>query len=284
MDDKIHLYHSIALEASRMVTKGYSSSFYIATCSMDKSSRDSIFSIYAFVRFADEIVDSFHEYDKEYLLNKFETDLYDALEKGISLNPILHSFQQTVNTYNIDRDHIKAFLASMRCDLYKKEYTCQSQIDEYIYGSADVVGLMCLKVFCHHDEALYEKLKHPAMKLGSAFQKVNFLRDLREDVEYLDRSYFPNVNKNNFDESVKREIVKEIEADFKQARAGLALLPGRSKLAVLVAYYYYLVLLQKIGRTRASKIIQVRIRISNFRKILLFFKAQLVCKFNLLSE
>jgi len=284
MENKMQLYHSSALGISRLITKSYSSSFYIATCCLDRSIRDSIFSIYGFVRYADEIVDSFHDFDKEYLLNKFEHDLYEALSQGISLNPVLHSFQRTVKKYEIEDQHIQAFLKSMKADLSKQQYTNVEQINEYIYGSADVVGLMCLKVFCNGDDALYHKLQVPAMKLGSAFQKVNFLRDLREDIENLNRTYFPNVDKTNFNEKVKLEIVKEIENDFKVAKIGLLQLPRKSKLAVLIAYYYYKVLLNKIGHTRASRIIETRIRISNTRKIALLLKAQFVYKFNLLSE
>lgn len=274
------LYNKTSFNTSQIVTKNYSTSFYLATGLLDKKMRDAIYAIYGFVRFADEIVDTFHEYDKQYLLNKFESDYYEAFKHNISLNPVLHSFQHIVKKYNIEDNHIQAFLKSMRADLNKTAYT-KDEIDDYIYGSADVVGLMCLKVFCEGDEAEYKKLVKPAMKLGSAFQKVNFLRDLKNDLESLNRTYFPGIEKNTFDENSKKIVIKEIEEDFNQAYKGIKQLPKRSKLAVLIAYYYYNKLLLKIKRTPAQKVIESRIRISNFRKLMLILKANFVYKLNL---
>jgi phytoene/squalene synthetase len=248
---------------------------------LGKELRKSIFSIYGFVRCSDEIVDTFHDYNKEKLLDKFEADLKDALNHGISLNPILQSFQLTVNKYGISHDHIDAFMKSMRYDLTKSEYNNHDEIGEYIFGSAEAVGLMCLKVFCYGNEQQFKKLEEPAIKLGSAFQKVNFLRDLKEDTHSLGRKYFPQIENGTFNETVKIEIVADIEKEFNSAYLGIKQLPGRSKLAVLIAYLYYRNLLRKIKRTPAEKIIQTRIRVSNFRKFLLMIYANFVYKLNL---
>jgi len=244
--------------------------------------RNAIYSIYGFVRFADEIVDTFHNFDKKYLLEKFESDYYDAVKQGISLNPILQSFQQTVKKYSISDEHIQAFLTSMKYDLVKNEYNDKAAADNYIYGSADVVGLMCLKVFCDGDDKLYHELEFSARKLGSAFQKVNFLRDLKNDIEILDRRYFPELQQKRFDEKNKLVVIKDIENDFSSAFIGIKKLPKRSKLAVLIAYYYYLSLLKKIKNTQADRILESRISVSNFKKMLLLLKAMFVYKLRLI--
>jgi len=267
-------FNETAYRVSEQVTKDFSTSFYFSARLFDQEIRKSIFSIYGFVRFADEIVDSFHDYDKTQLLAKFESDYDDAVKDGISLNPVLHSFHLTVKKFNIPDGYIRAFLQSMRYDLQRKSYDTHEEMSRYIYGSADVVGLMCLKVFCNGNDALFAELEHPAMKLGSAFQKVNFLRDLRNDMENLDRYYFPEVNKQNFDERKKQEIIDDIESDFRAAYEGIKRLPGRSRIAVLVAYYYYLSLLKKIKRTPASLVIMKRIRISNAIKLFLLLKVK----------
>ncbi len=271
-----------------MVTECYSTSFSMATGLLGKQHRDAIYSIYGFVRFADEIVDTFHDYPKKQLLEKFESDLKDALQQGISLNPILHSFQQTVKKYNIPFQNIDAFLTSMKCDLAKKNYNSKHEANEYIYGSADVVGLMCLRVFVDGNETRFKELEKPAMKLGSAFQKVNFIRDLKNDTQHLGRSYFPEVNNHNFNEKNKAEIIAEIEFDFDAAFLGIKQLPKTTKTAVLSAYYYYRDLLKKIyyyrdllkkiKNTPAEKVISSRIRISDTKKIMLLLKAKTACK------
>lgn len=275
-------YNETALNISRIVTQNYSTSFSIATRLFEKEMREAIYSIYGFVRFADEIVDTFHEYDKKYLLEKFETDYYDAVKQGISLNPILQSFQQAVKKYTIPDEHIQAFLTSMKYDLVKKQYIDKTETDKYIYGSADVVGLMCLKVFCKGDDKLYKQLEEPAMKLGSAFQKVNFLRDLKIDIEILDRTYFPNIQQDRFDEENKAIVIKDIENDFKSAYIGIKKLPKRSKLAVILAYYYYKSLLKKIKNTPATRILESRIRISNAKKMYMLSKAMFIYNFGLI--
>jgi len=276
------LYNQTATEVSTLITKNYSTSFFMATCMFQNEIKNAITSIYGFVRFADEIVDTFHYYDKSYLLDKFEKDYFESFKLGISLNPVIHSFQLTVKKYNIPNEYVQAFLISMRADLMKKEYKNKSDLDEYIYGSADVVGLMCLKVFCKGDDKYFHELEIPAMKLGSAFQKVNFLRDLKTDMEFLDRSYFPEIEKGIFNESIKKEVILKIHEDFDMAYDGIKRLPKNAKLAVLLAYYYYKNLLQKIERIPAGKVLESRIRTSDGKKILLLFKAIIVTKLNLI--
>ena len=267
------IFSTIAFKTSKLVTKAYSTSFSIAVGVLPAETRNAIYSIYGFVRFADEIVDSFHDSDKEHLLSCFEADFREALDKGISMNPVLHSFALSIRKYNIDISLVDAFLESMKADLHKKNYDTSEDLSRYIYGSADVVGLMCLKVFVDGDEKIYRDLSEPALKLGSAFQKVNFLRDLKADIEVLDRKYFPQFLHAEFDESAKKEIISNIEHDFQVAREGIRKLPGRSQLAVLVAYIYYSDLLAKIKHTPARQIISQRIRISNSRKLYLFLKS-----------
>jgi len=244
--------------------------------------RQDIYNIYGFVRFADEIVDSFHDYNKSELFERFEIDLHRALTEKISLNPILNSFQKTVNQYNIDLELINAFMYSMRLDLHKSEYKTKDEYHEYIYGSADVVGLMCLKVFVNGDNKLYEELKAPAMRLGSAFQKVNFLRDLKADFENLSRTYFPNADLNKLDENSKNEIIAEIEADFKAAFTGIVNLPIEAKFGVYTAYVYYKKLLTKLKNTPSTEIKNTRIRVSDYQKFGLFAKCYFTYKLNII--
>lgn len=272
-------YEEVCFLISELVTSSYSTSFYSASSLFDSEVRPHIFNIYGFVRFADEIVDSFHDFDKAGLLQKFESDLDLAMEQGISLNPVLHSFCETVKKYSIPDQYIRDFLASMKTDLVPRDYKTRDEINRYIYGSADVVGLMCLKVFCRGDEKLFGELETRAMKLGSAFQKVNFLRDLRNDIHQLNRIYFPGLRDKQLDDATKNLLVEEIESDFSAAFTGIRKLPGRSRLAVLTAYYYYLALLRKIKRVSASRIMDTRIRIPNWKKYLLLMKAWFCYRF-----
>jgi phytoene/squalene synthetase len=246
------------------------------------SIRQDIYNIYGFVRFADEIVDTFHEYNKEELFSIFETNLELALKHKISLNPILNSFQHTVSKYNIPNELIDAFMKSMKLDLTKTEYKSQEEYNEYIFGSADVVGLMCLKVFVNGDAAKYEELKESAMRLGSAFQKVNFLRDLKADFEDLNRTYFPNTDLNRLDEVSKLKIIEEIEADFKAGYEGIVYLPLEAKFGVYTAYCYYKKLLSKLKKTPSSEIKNTRIRVSDYQKYGLFAKCYFSYKLNII--
>jgi phytoene/squalene synthetase len=259
------LFDHVSLKTSMLTTRSYSTSFSLGIFCLDKSIRPSIYSIYGFVRFADEIVDSFHGYNKGELLKRFADDTYLAISEGISLNPILNSFQKTVNEYSIPSALIDSFLKSMEMDLTDTDHS-PSSYQEYILGSAEVVGLMCLKVFVNGDVNQYEKLKPSAMRLGAAFQKVNFLRDLKQDFSELGRSYFPNVDLNKFDESIKKEIEKEIDEDFQSALKGIKLLPLSSRFGVYVAYIYYQTLFKKIKNTAAERIMKSRIRIPNSKK------------------
>ena len=260
------LFDTTSFKCSKLVTKSYSTSFSLAVHMLAPSIREAIYSIYGFVRFADEIVDSFHEYDKEYLINDFEKEYYKAIEMGISLNPILNSFQHTVKQYNITDDLIQAFLKSMKLDLVKSTYNTQTEYENYIYGSADVVGLMCLKVFVAGKEQKYEQLKQEAMRLGSAFQKVNFLRDLKDDNLVLNRNYFPGIDLKSFDENAKTEIINEIEEDFRIAYQGIVKLPMEAKFGVYTAFVYYKKLLAKLKKTPYYEIGNSRIRVSNYTK------------------
>jgi len=256
------------MECSRITTNRYSTSFSLGTRLFDKPTRDAIYAIYGFVRFADEIVDSFHQFNKPELLARFKTDTYKAIEEGISLNPILQSFQLVANQYNIDRHLIDAFLHSMEMDLDPTTYD-KDKIGEYIYGSAEVVGLMCLKVFCRGNQVMYEKLYQPARRLGTAFQKINFLRDISEDFYDLGRVYFPNVDFNNFTLEQKLQIEADIQSDFDAALEGIKMLEDKYKLGVFVAYRYYLSLFSKIKQISPPKLLGKRYRISNTKKMLL---------------
>ena len=276
------LFDEASFKCSKIVTKKYSTSFSLAVYMLSPKIREAIYSIYAFVRFADEIVDSFHTYEKELLLNEFEADYYKAHKHNISLNPILNAFQHTVKKYKITDDLIQSFLNSMKADLNKETYNTVEEYNQYIYGSADVVGLMCLKVFVDGDNEKYENLKYSAMKLGSAFQKVNFLRDLKDDYELLNRSYFPGVNLKQLNTAEKAEIIAEIEADFMEALIGIKNLPLEAKFGVYTAYVYYKRLLNKLKKTPSSEILNTRIRVSNPLKISLLAKSFVVYKLNLL--
>ncbi|MFC6096585.1 phytoene/squalene synthase family protein [Flavobacterium qiangtangense] len=276
------IFDTISFECSQNVTKSYSTSFASAVKMLAPSIRQDIYNIYGFVRFADEIVDSFHDYNKENLFELFEQDFYRALENKISLNPILNSFQHTVRKYDISLELIDAFLKSMKLDLVKTEYKTTEEYQEYIYGSADVVGLMCLKVFVKGDEAKYEELKNGAMKLGSAFQKVNFLRDLKADFEGLSRTYFPNTNLNQLDEISKQQIIAEIEADFALGYEGILGLPLEAKFGVYTAYVYYKKLLSKLKKTPSAEIKNARIRVPDYEKFGLFAKCYFSYKLNII--
>jgi phytoene synthase len=259
------LFDRISIRTSRMATRAYSTSFSLGILGLDHKYRDPIYSIYGFVRFADEIVDTFHDYDKHDLLQRFWKDTYHALDKGISLNPILNSFQKVVRDFAIDRGLIDTFLRSMEMDLDKSTYD-QTKYEEYILGSAEVVGLMCLKVFVDGDQQKYDDLKYNAMKLGSAFQKINFLRDLHSDYRELGRTYFPGVDMQLFNEETKMTIENDIEQDFHEGYLGIKQLPKGSRFGVYIAYVYYYSLFRKIKNTNSQIILEERIRISNKRK------------------
>ncbi len=276
------LFDTVSYNCSKIVTKSYSTSFSLATKMLSNSIRMHIYNIYGFVRFADEIVDTFHDYNKEELFDNFTQDLEKALKHKISLNPILNSFQYTYHTFNIDKSLVDAFMKSMRLDLTKKDYMSDEEYKEYIYGSADVVGLMCLKVFVKGDEAKYNELKDMAMSLGSAFQKVNFLRDIKADFDQLDRSYFPNVDLNNLDENSKQQIIDDIESDFAQGLNGIKKLPMEAKFGVFMAYRYYSQLLKKLKKTPALQIKDTRIRVSNPKKIELLARSYVKYQLNLM--
>jgi phytoene synthase len=277
------LFDTVSNDCSKLVTEKYSTSFSMAVNTLSPKIRTDIYNIYGFVRFADEIVDTFHDYDKELLMTHFERDYYFAKEQGISLNPILNSFQQTVNRYNIPDEMVNAFLKSMKADLHKTEYTTKEEYDEYIYGSADVVGLMCLKVFVNGDDKKYEELKNAAMRLGSAFQKVNFLRDLKDDYEVLNRSYFPNIDLGKLDAASKQLIIDEIEADFDFAfKNGILKLPVEAKFGVYMAYRYYRRLLKKLNNVPSEKIMDTRIRISDPMKINLWARSYVKYKLKMI--
>lgn len=268
----INLFHSACEECSRQVTQRYSTSFSSAIRMLHKDLRAPICNIYGFVRLADEIVDTFHEHDKPRLLEDFKRETYDAIERGISLNPILHSFQRTVNQYDIDHHLIDAFFRSMEMDLTRTAYDDKGY-EEYIYGSAEVVGLMCLHVFCEGDKNLYANLREAARSLGAAFQKVNFLRDIKADYAGLSRIYFPRCDFNNFTSEDKLRIEQDIEADFRSAYAGITHLPLKARFGVYVAYKYYLSLFKKIRRMAPARILHARVRIPNYYKALIILRA-----------
>jgi 15-cis-phytoene synthase len=281
MENTKELFDEVSIRCSRVSTRLYSTSFSIGIRFLDKSLRDPIYSIYGFVRFADEIVDSFHDFDKEALLNRFEADTYLAIEEKISLNPILNSFQKTVNEYKIERPLIEKFLISMRMDLNYKWHNKKS-LNEYILGSAEVVGLMCLRVFCRGDYLMYDSLKGNAMKLGSAFQKINFLRDLKTDYLQLGRNYFPTVNFIDFDERTKKKIENDIAADFELGYEGIKKLPRPARFGVYVAYVYYRSLFNKIKNTPPKQVMTKRIRINNPSKITMLLLSLFKYRLNLI--
>lgn len=276
------IFDKLSHRSSKMVTTSYSTSFSLGIFFLDSKLHRHIYAIYGFVRFADEIVDSFHDHDKRELLDDFERQTYEAIDRGISLNPILNSFQETVRQYGIDRELITTFLKSMRMDLDPVEALSQQEYQEYILGSAEVVGLMCLKVFCEGNTAQYNDLRYEAMKLGSAFQKINFLRDLNADYHVLGRIYFPGIDMQEFNNEVKAEIEADIEADFHTGYTGILKLPKKARFGVYVAYVYYYALFQKIKATPAQVILNKRVRIPNHNKYGLLLSSYVRHSFNLL--
>lgn len=275
------LYHSTCDECSALITRRYSTSFSAGIRAFHPSLRGPIYSIYGFVRFADEIVDTFYNYPQESLFRRFKADTYSAIEEGISLNPVLHAFQKVVREYGIERSLIDAFLDSMEMDLTKQAYTPEGY-DEYIYGSAEVVGLMCLRVFCAGDAALYDRLKGPARRLGAAFQKINFLRDIKSDFEDRGRIYFPGVDFSAFTLEEKLRIEEDIRADFQAGYEGIVQLPAKARFGVYLAYRYYLRLFKKIRETPAHVVQDRRIRVSDAEKLMVLFRSSLRAKLNML--
>jgi phytoene/squalene synthetase len=275
----IELYDKISVDASKNVTQLYSTSFSMGIKLLDKNIHDAIFSIYGFVRLADEIVDTFHDYPKSEMLQEFKEETYKALDRKISVNPILHAFQMVVNKYSIDRDLIDKFLLSMEQDLNDIQYSSVGY-KEYIVGSAEVVGLMCLKVFVNGDNDLYFKLEEPARKLGAAFQKINFLRDVKADYQELGRTYFPGVDLEKFTPDEKLKIEEDIQDDFECALEGIIKLPSSSRLGVYVAYRYYFSLFKKIKKVSSDRLMEERIRVPNTKKLLITFESMFQNQFN----
>jgi len=275
------LFDNLSASCSKKTTQLYSTSFSLGIHFLKTEFHEPIYGIYGFVRLADEIVDSFHEYNKSFLMEKIRKDTVEAIRDGISINPILNSFQKVVHKYNIEWELIDTFLQSMEMDLMQKEHTSDSY-DLYILGSAEVVGLMCLRVFAEGDDKIYNELKPYAMKLGAAFQKVNFLRDLKADYQILGRTYFPEVNFNHFSFQEKEIIQKEIEADFEQALIGIKRLPAGARRGVYLAYYYYLKLFLRIKETPPEKVMDARIRIPDYNKVGLMFRSLVRHQFDLL--
>lgn len=268
----IDTFHKVSHQCSEITTRKYSTSFSSAIRLLHRDLRQPVYNIYGFVRFADEIVDTFHDFDKEELLASFKKETYEAISRGINLNPVLNSFQQTVNQYHIHHDLIEAFFHSMEMDLHKKTYD-KHNFNEYVYGSAEVVGLMCLCVFCDGKKELFDKLKNPARSLGAAFQKVNFLRDIRADYNGLSRMYFPGCDFNNFTDTDKLKIEQEIEEDFKNAYEGILQLPLKARFGVYVAYKYYFSLFKKIRKMKPALVLQARVRIPNYHKMMILLRA-----------
>jgi phytoene/squalene synthetase len=277
----LDLYNQVCVECSKLITNRYSTSFSLGIRMFDKRFRKPIYAIYGFVRFADEIVDTFHDHPKEILLNRFREDTYRAIEEKICLNPVLHAFQEVVNRYGIERELIEAFLLSMEMDLHHNSYG-QSMYEQYIYGSAEVVGLMCLRVFCEGDQEMYERLKSPARSLGAAFQKINFLRDIRSDYDERGRIYFPGIDFTQFTNTDKAAIEKDIARDFEDSLVGIRQLPDGARLGVLLAYRYYTKLFDKIRKAPADKVTQERFRVNDGRKIVLLFSSALRNSLNML--
>lgn len=263
---------------SELITKKYSTSFSLATSLLEKEKRKAIYAIYGFVRLTDEIVDSFHGFDKPFLLQQLNEQLKYALENGISTNTVLAAFADSVKKYHIPPKHIEAFMESMKCDLSKTDYTTSDDLNNYIYGSAEVVGLMCLRVFCNGNQTRYDQLEHSAQRLGSAFQKVNFLRDLKDDHNELGRTYFPEIANTQFDKKSKQLIEQSIAKDFNEAWIGIKQLPGRTKLAVALAYFYYKTLFEKIKCASPEKLLSERVRINNLRKSLILVRVVVMYK------
>jgi phytoene/squalene synthetase len=275
------LFDKVSIRCSRLTTRAYSTSFSLGIRCLEKELRDPIHAIYGFVRFADEIVDSFHQYDKRVLFDRFKADTYLALEEGISLNPILNSFQAAVHKYKIEHELIEVFLKSMEMDLTKKEYDFDG-LKEYILGSAEVVGLMCLRVFCKSDENMYNHLKPYAMSLGSAFQKINFLRDMNADYLGMGRTYFPEVEMGQFNDDCKKKIEESIEYDFAEGFKGIRQLPRSARFGVYIAYVYYLALFRKIRNTPSEHVLQSRISIRKRHKATLLAYSYVKHQLNLI--
>ncbi len=275
------LFDNVSIKTSKMVTNSYSTSFSLGIKFLHKQFQDPIYSVYGFVRFADEIVDTFHDFNKKELLDEFKVETYRAIERGISLNPVLNSFQKVVNDYKIDLHLIETFLKSMEMDLEKKEYT-EEGYKEYILGSAEVVGLMCLRVFVKGDQKMYDDLTPYAMSLGSAFQKINFLRDLHADYLGMGRVYFPNVEIKELNPTTKMALEDDIEIDFNKGLEGIKLLPKDSRFGVYVAYIYYRKLFNKIKSLHPERILEERIRIPNSQKMALFASSYVRHSLNLL--
>lgn len=275
------LYNTTCQECSQLITNRYSTSFSAGIKAFDPSIRAPIYAIYGFVRFADEIVDTFHDYPQATLFYKFKEDTWHAIEERISLNPVLNAFQEVVHTYGIEKDLIVAFLDSMEMDLTQQAYTPEGY-EEYIYGSAEVVGLMCLHIFCNGDNALYNKLKKSASRLGAAFQKINFLRDLKSDFEERGRVYFPGVDFERFTAEDKAKIEHDILQDFKEGYIGIVQLPNTSRFGVYLAYVYYFSLFKKIKQTPCHMVQEKRIRVNNFEKMMLLVQSSVRMKFNML--
>ncbi|MFD2572515.1 phytoene/squalene synthase family protein [Spirosoma soli] len=275
------LFNKTALECSKLITEHYSTSFTLGIKTLDRKFHLPIYAIYGFVRYADEIVDTFHDYDKKTLLDRFRHDTYQAIEEGISLNPVLQSFQLVVKQYTIEHDLIDAFLKSMEMDLYFQDYNADGY-NEYIYGSAEVVGLMCLRVFCEGNCTEFDRLREPARKLGAAFQKVNFLRDLKSDFVDRGRTYFPGVDFNTFGRDTKQLIEEDIQRDFDEAYIGIMNLPRGARMGVYLAYTYYQTLFNKIKQLSASTIQNERIRVPNPQKIALLAQTYLKYRLNVI--
>ncbi|MVM30710.1 phytoene/squalene synthase family protein [Spirosoma sp. HMF4905] len=275
------LFDKTALECSKLITERYSTSFTLGIKTLDRKFHFPIYAIYGFVRYADEIVDTFHDFDKKTLLERFKHDTYQAIEEGISLNPVLHSFQLVVSQYNIENELIESFLRSMEMDLYCQEYDTDGY-SEYIYGSAEVVGLMCLRVFCEGNLAEFNRLNEPARKLGSAFQKVNFLRDMKSDFVERGRTYFPGVDFSNFGCDVKQIIEDDIQRDFNEAYIGIMNLPRGARMGVYLAYMYYQTLFNKIKQLPASRIQNERVRVPNPQKFALLAQTYLKYRLNVI--
>ncbi|MBS1664198.1 MAG: phytoene/squalene synthase family protein [Bacteroidetes bacterium] len=277
----MHLFHRVSQRCSQITTEEYSTSFASAIRLLHRDLRSPVYSIYGMVRLADEIVDTFHEQDKQQLLTELKAETFNGILRGLSLNPVLHSFQLTVRKYRIDEDLIEAFFHSMEMDLCRDRHTGTSY-KEYIYGSAEVVGLMCLQVFCEGNAALYDRLLPYARSLGAAFQKVNFLRDLHSDYHNLNRTYFPDMEFDNFTPAIKREIEEDIEKDFRHAAIGVEQLPVKARFGVYVAYKYYFSLFNKIRNLEPAGVLRKRVRVPNYQKLMILLGASLKNRFNLI--
>jgi 15-cis-phytoene synthase len=275
----MELFNQTSYKCSQVITQQYSTSFTLGIKTLDKKFHDPIYGIYGFVRLADEIVDTFHDYNKEQLLQQFKADTYEAIRQGISLNPVLHAFQAVVHQYGIDLKYVEAFLQSMEMDLHDQKY-CRELYDAYIYGSAEVVGLMCLCVFCEGDQAQFGQLQHAARSLGSAFQKVNFLRDMKSDYQERGRIYFPKVDFATFDNEGKAAIEQDILNDFKAAYRGIVQLPKGARMGVYLAYVYYLKLFKKIQLLPAARILSERVRVPDNTKLVLLISSYLRYRLN----